>query len=135
ISTRANVHTGETVEIAGFIVTGHAPKKVIVRAIGPSLQSYGIASALANPGLELRDAAGQLVARNDNWRDTQESDILATGIAPADPLESAIVTTLPPGSYTAVVQGADGGEGVAVAEVYDLDPAGDSALANISTRA
>lgn len=135
ISTRANVHTGETVEIAGFIVTGNAPKKVIVRAIGPSLQSYGISAALANPLLELHDAAGHVFARNDNWRDTQESDIVATGLAPANSLESAIVTTLSPGSYTAVVQGADGGEGVALAEVYDLDPASDSALANISTRA
>jgi hypothetical protein len=135
ISTRTNVHTGEMVEIAGFIVTGNAPKKVIVRAIGPSLQSFGIASALANPLLELHDAAGHLLVRDDNWRDTQESEILNTGLAPANSLESAIVATLPPGSYTAVVQGADGGEGVAVAEIYDLDAASNSALANISTRA
>jgi uncharacterized protein (DUF2141 family) len=106
-----------------------------VRAIGPSLQSFGIAAPLANPLLELHDAAGHVFARNDNWRDTQENDIITTGLAPANSLESAIVTTLAPGSYTAVVQGADGGEGVALAEVYDLDPASDSALANISTRA
>lgn len=135
ISTRANVHTGQMVEIAGFIITGNAPKKLIVRAIGPSLQSFGIASALANPLLELRGASGVLVARNDNWRDTQEAEILNSGISPADSLESAIVATLPPGSYTALVQGAAGGEGVAVAEIYELDPASDSALANISTRA
>jgi uncharacterized delta-60 repeat protein len=135
ISTRANVRTGQRVEIAGFIVTGNAPKKVIVRAIGPSLQSFGIASTLANPLLELRNSGGTIVARNDNWRDTQESEIVTTGIAPTDPSESAIVTTLTPGSYTAVVQGVNGGEGVAIAEIYDLDPASDSALANISTRA
>lgn len=134
ISTRANVHTGQMAEIAGFIITGNAPKKVIIRAIGPSLQPYGIASALANPSLELRDAAGRLLAQNDDWRDTQEGEILTTGIPPANPFESAIVTVLAPGSYTAVVQGADGGEGVALAEVYDLDPASGSALANVSTR-
>jgi uncharacterized delta-60 repeat protein len=135
ISTRANVGTGQRVEIAGFIVTGNAPKKVIVRAIGPSLQSFGIASVLANPLLELRNSGGAVIARNDNWRDTQESEILTTGIAPTNPSESAIIATLAPGSYTAVVQGVNGGEGVALAEIYDLDPASDSALANISTRA
>lgn len=137
ISTRAHVGRAESVEIGGFIIIGNAPKKVIVRAVGPSLASNGLNSSdvLANPSLELHDATGAVIAQNDDWRDSQEAEITASGIPPANNAESAIVATLAPGSYTAVIQGRNGGEGIGLAEVYDLDPAADSSLANISTRA
>jgi uncharacterized delta-60 repeat protein len=136
ISTRARVGRADSVEIGGFIITGNALKKVIVRAIGPSLASNGLSSSdvLANPSLELHDATGAIIAQNDDWRDSQEAEITASGIPPANNAESAIVTTLAPGSYTAVIQGRNGSEGIALAEVYDLDPTADSRLANISTR-
>ena len=84
--------------------------------------------------MELHDSTGAIIGHNDDWRDTHEAEITASGIPPAENVESAIVITLAPGHYTAVVQGRDGGEGLALAEVYDLDPAADSSLANISTR-
>ena len=132
IATRLNVQTGEDVLIGGVIVTGTEPKKVIIRAIGPSL-SDAFEGALTDPALELY-AGDTLLAANDNWRDTQQSEIEETTIPPAHERESAIVHTLPPGSYTAVVSGKDNGTGIGVVEVYDLDPAADSALANIATR-
>ncbi|MGH8093612.1 MAG: NF038122 family metalloprotease, partial [Chthoniobacterales bacterium] len=131
ISTRVLVETGDKVLIGGFIVTGTQPKEVIVRAIGPSLPLTGV---LANPFLQLFDSSGAVIASNDNWRSSQEQAIIATGVAPTNDLESAIVMTLSPGSYTAVVKGASGGSGIALVEVYDLDQSVDSKLANISTR-
>ena len=132
ISTRSLVKTGDQVLIGGFIVTGTQPKKVIVRAIGPSLPIPGV---LPNPFLELHDSSGALIDSNDNWRTDQEQEIIATGLAPSNNDESAIVMTLDPGSYTAIVRGANGGTGIALVEVYDLDSLVDSKLANISTRA
>lgn len=119
--------------IGGFIITGTEPKKVIMRAIGPSLTGLGVQNALADPTLELRKGAA-LVAANDNWKEGQRSQIEASGIAPTDDLESAIVATLPPGEYTGIVRGVDDTTGIAVVEVYDLDPLSASELANISTR-
>jgi len=133
ISTRMNVGTGDNVLIGGFIVVGTEPKKVLLRAIGPSLTAFGVLNALADPIIELHEP-GDIVVTNDNWRDTQEQDIMDTGIAPTDDLESAILATLDPGLYTAIVQGKNGGTGVGLVEVYDLDEAADSELANISTR-
>lgn len=136
ISTRLRVETGNNVLIGGFIVTGTQPKKVIVRAIGPSLSSL-FSGVLADPVLELRDSSGALLAVDDNWRTGgQEAEIIATGIPPADNLESAIVATLPANSsaYTAIVRGANNGTGIGVVEAYDLDRTVDSKLANISTR-
>lgn len=135
ISTRARVGTGESAQIGGFIITGASPKQVIVRAIGPSLAAAGVSGTLANPALALHDAAGGRIALNDNWRDAQEAEIIASGIPPADQREAAIVATLAPGAYTAVVSGDAGTEGVALVEIYDLDSAADAQLANISTRA
>lgn len=135
ISTRVNVLTGDRVMIGGFIVTGSSRKTVIIRAIGPS---SGVSGALGDPTLELHSPDGGVVA-NDNWKiddatgESQEAQIRATGVAPLDDRESAIVQTLSPGSYTAVVRGKGGTTGVALVEVYDLQTAG-SALANISTR-
>ena len=131
ISTRALVKTGDQVLIGGFIVTGTQPKKVIVRAIGPSLPLTGV---LMNPFLELHDSSGALIVPNDNWRTDQEQEIIATGLAPSNDNESAIVMTLDPGSYTAIVSGVNGGTGIGLVEVYDLDQLVDSRLANISTR-
>ncbi len=133
ISTRLRVETGDNVLIGGFIVTGTQPKKVILRAIGPSLP---LAGALANPTLELRDSSGSLIRSNDNWRTDQETEIIATGIPPSNDLESAIVATLPANNaaYTAIVRGVSNGTGVGLIEAYDLDHSVDSKLANISTR-
>ena len=133
ISTRMNVGTGDNVLIGGFIVVGTEPKKVLLRAIGPSLTAFGVMDALADPTIELHEP-GNIVVTNDNWKDTQEQEIMDTGIAPTDDLESAILATLDPGLYTAIVQGKNGGTGVGLVEVYDLDEAADSELANISTR-
>lgn len=134
ISTRISVGTGDNQLIGGFIVTGTQPKKIIVRAIGPSLGQSGVGNLLADPTLELHDQTGALIAANDNWSDSQQAEIEATGIPPADELESAIVRTLAPGAYTAVVAGRDGATGTAVVEAYDLSQASNSTLANISTR-
>jgi len=134
ISTRLRVLTGDNALIGGFIVTGRAPKRVIIRAIGPSLTNLGIPGALVDPVLELHGPGGFVTITNDNWRDTQETDIKATGIAPSNNLESAIVAMLPPGAYTAIVRGNNSGTGVGLIEAYDLNAAVGSQLANISTR-
>jgi len=135
ISTRLRVETGDNVLIGGFIITGTQPKKVIIRAIGPSLSSL-FPGALADPFLELRDSSGVLIRSNDNWRSDQEAEIIATTIPPSNDLESAIVATLPANNsaYTAIVRGVNGGTGIGVVEAYDLNQAVDSKLANISTR-
>jgi hypothetical protein len=132
ISSRLKVQTGDTVLIGGFIITGNASKKVAVRGIGPSLPPE-IVGPLADPTLELH-GPNNLVITNDNWKDTQQTEIQNTGLAPTNDLESAIVTTLPPGAYTAIVAGKNGTTGVALVEMYDLDVASDSKLANISSR-
>lgn len=136
ISTRARVETGDNVLIGGFIVTGRGGKKVVVRAIGPSLSQHGVTDALADTTLELHDRNGALLRFNDNWRDdpVQAAQIIASGLAPSSNLESAIVATLQPGNYTAIVRGKNSRQGVALAEVYDVDPAANSELANISGR-
>lgn len=133
LSTRARVAPGDTVLIGGFIAAGTEPKKVLIRAIGPSLPIEG---ALADPQIELRDGVGGLVARNDNWKDVQEQAIRATSATPASNLESAIVATFPAndGGYTITVSGKDGAAGIALVEIYDLSTAATSRLANLSTR-
>ena len=137
LSTRMRVETGENVGIGGFIITGTAPKHVLLRAIGPSLTQFGVPNALADPVLELHGPGTFATISNDNWRDdlAQEAAILATGLAPTNNLESAIDTTLNPGAYTGVVRGKNNTSGVALIEVYDLSQAVLAKLANISTRA
>lgn len=122
--------------IGGFIVTGNAPKKLIVRGIGPSLQQIGISDSLADPVLELRSEGGALLSSNDNWTEDPISaeQIRLSGVAPQNDRESALVATLAPGSYTAVVSGRNGVAGTGLIEAYDLDQNGDCELANISTR-
>jgi plastocyanin len=134
ISTRLEVRTGDQVLIGGFIIDGDVPKRVVLRAIGPSLGAFGVPNPLADPVLELHASDGTLITPNDNWRDTQQADIEATGLQPTNDLESAIVTTLDPGSYTAIVSGKNGTVGVGLVEGYDVDQAANSQLANISTR-
>ncbi len=133
VSTRGNVLNGENVLIGGFIVSGATPKKLIIRASGPSLQQFGITNALSDPVLEIFGSAGNALATNDNWRDTQESAIIASGFQPQDDRESAILITLPAGAYTAIVRG-NNVTGIALVEVYDLDETTVSDLTNISTR-
>jgi len=143
ISTRGFVQTGDNVMIAGFIIQGTQPKRIIMRAIGPELMRYGVPNALADPTLELHDGGSALIASNDNWQHTiiggiitsdQRGDIRNSGYAPGDGRESAIIAELPAGSYTAIVRGVDDTTGVALAEVYDLSTDSNSTLGNISTR-
>jgi len=132
LATRLFVQTGDNVGIGGFIITGTAPKHVLLRAIGPSLT---VPNALADPVMELHGPFATVT--NDNWREdpVQEALIIATGIAPTNNLESAIDATLNPGSYTAVVRGKNNTTGVGLIEVYDLSQAVLAKLANIATRA
>jgi hypothetical protein len=132
VSTRGYVQTGENVLIGGVIIAGDTPKRVVLRAIGPSLAAAGVSGALPDPMLSLHDSTGATIAANDNWR-TGTSDPAATGLAPSNDLEAAIVTTLAPGTYTAVVAGAGSSTGIALFEIYDVEQA-NSRLANISTR-
>ena len=135
IATRVFVDTGERVSIAGFIVTGDVSKKVLIRGIGPSLVTNNVPTRLANPTVTLFDGSGNALVTNDNWRDAPNAaDIMATGIPPKDDLESAILTSLAPGHYTAVLSGKDNGTGNGVVEVYDLEGGTNSTLANLSTR-
>jgi len=138
ISTRANVLAGDNVLIGGFIITGNIAKKIMLRAIGPSMTDLGVTGALADPTLELHKLDGVVI--NDNWKiddatgQSQEAAIRATTIPPLNDLESALVQTLAPGSYTVIVRGKNG-TGIGLVEVYDLDQAGaPSQLANISSR-
>jgi hypothetical protein len=130
ISTRGNVRSGAAVMIGGFIITGSDPKKVLIRGIGPSLP---LAGKLADPTLELFQGSTSL-AFNDNWKDTQQSEIEASTIPPTNDNESAIVATLNPGLYTAIIRGNNATSGSGLVEVYDLSSTSISKLANISTR-
>lgn len=135
ISTRLKVQTGDNALIGGFVVRGIGPKKMIVRGMGPSLSASGVPGALQDPSLELYDSNGAILLSNDNWQDTQGTAIQATGLAPGDPRESAILATLAPGSYTAVMRGVNNTAGVGLVEAYDIDsqPSA-SELVNIATR-
>lgn len=134
VSTRMQVQTGDNVLIGGFIVTGTEAEQVVIRAIGPSLGAAGVTGALQDTTLALHDQSGALIASNDDWRTPSEAEVSATGIPPSDDRESAIVATLEPGAYTAVVRGKNDTTGVGLIEAYDLDHAVASKLANISTR-
>ena len=130
--------------IEGFIVQGPpgTTKKVIVRALGPSLVPFGVTDALANPTFEIHDSSTTVAANND-WRHTQiggmitgdqSTEISNSGLAPGDDLESAVIVNLAPGSYTAVVRGAGNSVGTAVVDAYDLSGSSPARLANIATR-
>jgi hypothetical protein len=122
ISTRGLVQAGADVMIGGFIIKGTGPKRVIIRAIGPELAQHGVPNPLADPILDLHNSTGALIAVNDNWLDAPNvQDIMNSGHAPTDPRESAVLATLPPGNYTAIVRGVNNTTGVGLVEVYDLD--------------
>lgn len=130
ISTRLNILTNDNVLIGGFIITGSGSKQVLIRGLGPSLPVSGV---LADPVLELHKSDGTVIS-NNNWKDTQQSAIEATGIPPQNDLESAIVATLDPGAFTAILKGNNDGTGVGLVEIYDFDGTGASHLVNLSTR-
>jgi hypothetical protein len=135
ISTRAQVGTGANVLIGGFIITGTEPKKVIVRGRGPSLSGFGVADPLHDPAIELFDSSSNGIAANDDWQDNQRDEIIGTGLAPENPVESAIVRTLVPGAYTVVLRDKDtSAPRLGIVEVFDIGPAANSQLANLSTR-
>lgn len=135
ISTRALVGTGDRVCIAGFIIQGDASKtkRILVRGIGPSLQS--LAGRLADPVIELHDSTGALLLLNNDWRSSQESEIQNSGLAPENDKESALIADLPGGVYTAVLRGNNSTTGIGLIEVYDLDEAVEPHLGNLSSRA
>ena len=135
LSTRLNVGTDDNVLIGGLIIDGTDSKEVIVRGIGPSLETAGLplASILADPTLDLYQG-DTLIMSNDNWKDSQETEIEATGLQPTNDLESAIVASLDPGEYTVILRGQNNGTGIGLVEAYDLDSAAISTLANTSTR-
>jgi hypothetical protein len=145
LSTRCNVDDGSGLQdnlIAGFIISGSEPKRVMVRAIGPSLASSGVAGAILNPSLDLYNSEETEIATNDNWQKTivggvitsgQARQIKKSGLAPTEPAESAIIATLPAGAYTAIMRHHGGTTGVGLIELYDLDASPDSRLVNIST--
>jgi hypothetical protein len=122
ISTRGLVQTGDNVMIAGFVAgpPNAAPTGILIRGIGPSLSKSGVPNALQDPTLELHDSNGTKLRTNDNWKDTQQSDIQATGIPPSDNRESAILVDVAPGAYTAILAGKGNTTGVGLVEVYDV---------------
>ena len=135
ISTRMFVDTGERVSIAGLIVTGDIAKKVLIRGIGPSLSNSGVPTPLANPTVTLFDNSGNVVATNDDWKKSPDAaEIMSTGLAPSNDLESAIIANIAPGQYTAQLTGNSGGTGNGVIEVYDLAASASPVVANLSTR-
>jgi len=135
ISTRLRVLAGDNALIGGLIATGTAGKKVIIRAIGPSLSGFGVPGALANPTLDLFQGSTLLMSSDDWSSSTQQAEIASSGLAPSNSAESAIIWTLTPGqNYTAVVRGINGTTGIGVVDAFDLDPAAASKLGNISTR-
>jgi hypothetical protein len=119
ISTRGRVETGDNVLIGGFIIGGSVPVHVVVRALGPSLASLNVSGALQDPTADLFDGNGMLLASDDNWKDSQQAEIQATGLAPTDDRESAIASMLAPGSYTVIVRGKNNTSGVGLVEVFN----------------
>ena len=137
LSSRLRVDLGDHAGIGGFIITGSAPKHVVIRGTGPSLTQFGFSPSevLADPTLELRGQGSFATITNNNWRDSQQAQIQNTGLAPTNDFESAIDATLAPGQYTAIVRGNGTGKGIGLVEVYDVETGAASKLANLSTRA
>jgi hypothetical protein len=134
VSTRLRVDAGDNAGIGGFIINGKTPKTVMIRALGPSLAKAGVPGTLSDPVLEVYNSGGQQVGQNDNWNEHRAETVIS-GLAPTDEHEAALILTVEPGAYTAVVRGATASAGVAIVEVYDLTATDTgSKLANISTR-
>jgi hypothetical protein len=135
LSTRGAVSVGDNVMIGGFIITGTEPKTIVLRALGPSLRSYGLSGVLSNPVLSVYNSSRTLIATNDNWQsDPNHFVVESNGLTPANPLESATAQTLAPGAYTVIVTGHDPTPGIGLVELYDLTPLSNSTLGNMSTR-
>ena len=135
ISTRLNVLTGDNILDGGFIITGAGTKTVLIRGLGPSLGAFGIADPLADPLIELHSGTtNDIIASNDNWKNNQKSEIEATGIAPTNDAEAALIATLNVGAYTVIERGKQSTTGVGLIEIYDLGGSSGADLANISTR-
>ncbi|MEN3370959.1 MAG: hypothetical protein V7609_3102 [Verrucomicrobiota bacterium] len=134
ISTRVRTELGDRAMIGGFIITGNAPKSVVIRGLGPSLASFNLSDLLPNPQLELKGPNNNLLFLNKDWKDSQRSLIEGTNFQPKDDRESVIVISLNPGAYTAILSGEGGTTGIGLVEVYDTSPNSDSKLGNISTR-
>jgi hypothetical protein len=123
ISTRGFVQTGNAVMIAGFMLGGNnSPSRIAIRGLGPSLRSFGLSNLLADPTLEMHDANGTVMISNDNWTDdpVMAAELTANGLAPEDPHESGIFASLPPGQFTVILSGKNGGTGIALVEIYNL---------------
>jgi len=134
LATRVQVGAADNVAIAGFIVTGNSSKQVVVRGLGPSLASAGVQGPLSDPLLELYDSSGNLFASNNDWQQNQAQALRDVNLALPNALESALLITLAPGAYTAIVRGNGNVSGIGLVEVYDLQPSATSKLANLSTR-
>jgi hypothetical protein len=136
ISTRVSVQTGQGVAIAGFIVAGTAPQQVMVRGLGPTLAQppFSVSGTLADPWVTLLDSNGNVVQTNNDWKNTQQAAIQASGLAPSFDVESAILITLDPGKYTAILNGNNGNTGVGLVEVYNTSTGASGELRNVSTR-
>ncbi len=135
ISTRLNVLTGENVLDGGFIITGFGTKRVLIRGLGPSLSDAGVDGVLADPLIELHSGTtNEIIMSNDNWKNNQRSEIEATGLAPDNDLEAALIRTLEPGAYTVIERGKQATTGIGLIEVYDLGGGFGPELANVSTR-
>jgi hypothetical protein len=134
ISSRLLIQTGNNVGIAGFVIGGSEPKKLLIRGLGPTLTQFNVTGVMPNPTLKLYDGSGSLITTNDDWKSTQEAAITGTQLAPPNDVEAAILATLQPGAYTVIQADASGAAGVGLVEVYDLNPLASSRLLNLSTR-
>jgi hypothetical protein len=134
LSTRVSVQAGDGVAIAGFIISGSSPKQVLIRGLGASLSNFGIVNPLQDPTLDLHDSAGNTIATNDDWQTATNANQIPVAFQPADSHEPAILATLPPGSFTAILRGKNGSSGVGLIEMYDLSTGAASKLTNVSTR-
>ncbi len=135
LSTRGLVGTGDNVLIGGFVVSGNEPKKMVLRALGPSLSRFGLSNVLKDPVLRVYDHSGTLIASNDNWQsDPNHFTVESNGLTPGNLSESAIAPNLAPGAYTVIVRGKDPSSGIGLVELYDISPLTNSKFTNISTR-
>ena len=134
LSTRVQVGAANNVAIAGFIITGNSSKQVVIRGLGPSLMSVGVQGALSDPILELYNSGGNLLASNNDWQQSQAQALRDANLAPPNDFDAAILATLGPGAYTAILRGNGNASGIGLVEVYDLQPSASSKLANLSTR-
>jgi hypothetical protein len=134
LSTRVSVQDGSGVAIAGFVISGSSPKQVLIKGIGASLSDFAIANPLLDPTLDLHDSTGNATATNDDWQTATNANQIPVAFQPADSREPAILATLPPGSFTAVFRGKNGGSGVGLIEMDDLSAGVGSKFTNVSTR-